>query len=55
MSSGATVSVKKITAAGSVTVVAAGGVQIDNLSSDVLTTQWVSQDSFSDGVQWYRV
>ena len=52
---GATVSVKKITGGGNVTVTAGGGVLIDNLTSDVISNQWQSQDYFSDGTKWVRV
>ena len=51
---GKTVSVKKVNASNNVTVAPPSG-QIDNLSSDIIFTQWYSQDYFSDGTQWYRV
>jgi len=50
---GATISVKKITAPNSVTVTSS--TNIDNLSSEVITTQWQSQDYYSDGIKWYRI
>ena len=52
---GAMVSVKKISGGGNVTVSAGGGVLIDNLTADVISQQWLSQDYFSDGTKWYRV
>jgi len=54
VAAGKTVSVKKINASNNVTVVPPSG-QIDNLTSDIIFTQWYSQDYFSDGTNWYRV
>lgn len=53
---GAVISVKKVNAGNAINVVPSGvGVQIDNLSSISLSSQWTSQDFYSDGVRWYRV
>jgi len=52
--SGKTISVKKVNSGNSVTVTPNTG-QIDNLTTDTITTQWYSQDYFSDGTKWYRV
>ena len=49
-----TISVKKINASNNVTVIPPSGL-IDNLTSDIIFTQWASQDYFSDGTNWYRV
>lgn len=52
---GSTISVKKVNAGNDVSVVVTGGGQIDNLTTVLLQSQWVSQDFYSDGTQWYRV
>ncbi len=52
---GGWVRVKKVDATGNAIVVAPASGQIDNLASDVVNSQWQSQDYASDGTKWYRI
>jgi hypothetical protein len=54
-SNGAMVRVKKIDSSGNAIIVAPPSGQIDNLTTDVVNTQWASQDYASDGTTWYRI
>lgn len=52
---GAYVRIKKVDATGNAIIVAPPSGQIDNLTTDVVNTQWQSSDYASDGTSWYRV
>jgi len=53
--SGATVKVKKVDATGNGVLVVPQSGTIDGSASDVVNSQWQSQDYLSDGTTWYRV
>ena len=55
VANGSTVSIKKVDSSANGILVAPQSGQIDNLASDVVNSQWQSQDYFSDGTKWYRV
>jgi hypothetical protein len=52
---GGWVRVKKTDSSGNAIIIAPPSGQIDNLTTDVVNSQWQSQDYASDGTKWYRI